>query len=170
MKRKSVLLIINTVLFTCLIVLFILGQRIIYRSAVYDIDAHLPKSLSTKNAAIDMTPVVYRATTKRAVLRKQAESLKYHDIREMLSRGEKNDVGEDVVETWSGASVEIKEEINKTLAKNIERAKMSLKQDPGDPRAKSLLMVSEPLKKMIENNFNFQIDRSDPGKKGIDVR
>jgi len=65
------------------------------------------------------------------------------------------DVGENMVTIWSKVNPEDKAKFMETLDKQINQAKETLVAHPDDKRAKSLLAISESLKKAAANNFNL---------------
>ncbi len=65
------------------------------------------------------------------------------------------DVGENMVAIWSKVNPEDKAKFMETMDKQIGQAKEALVANPDDRRAKSLLTISESLKKAAANNFNF---------------
>ncbi|MFA6079192.1 MAG: hypothetical protein WC779_05545 [Candidatus Omnitrophota bacterium] len=73
------------------------------------------------------------------------------------------DVGENMVTIWSKVNPEDKAKFVETLDKQIDQAKAALVTNPGDRRAKSLLTISESLKKAAANNFNMS--KEDPARK-----
>lgn len=85
----------------------------------------------------------------------------------------KKDVGDDMIEGWSRVDPKDKAKLIETLDEQIVRAREALNADPNDKRAKGMLRVSEGLKRMTSQDFNYvlkapgssrTIAKPDPGK------
>ncbi|MFH0763734.1 MAG: hypothetical protein V1927_01865 [Candidatus Omnitrophota bacterium] len=90
------------------------------------------------------------------------------DVKDLASLYEnypKEHAGENMMEAWARVSPEDKAEFMKGLGEEIEKSKEALKGSPDDSKARSKLIISENLKKLALNNFNYKFrDNKNGGK------
>ncbi len=79
------------------------------------------------------------------------------DLNEMYMNFSKGDVGDNMVEAWAKVKAEDKAKFIGVLDKKIETSKTLLKANPQDKKTKGMLFISESLKNMALNNFNYKI-------------
>jgi hypothetical protein len=87
------------------------------------------------------------------------------DLREMYKNFPEEDVGDDMPREWEGFGAEDKLKLTEVLDGQIDAAKKSLELDPGDRKARSKLFISESLKALALNGFNYKVEaEKSPGK------
>ena len=85
----------------------------------------------------------------------KALKTKPKDLSEVYGNFPESDVGDNMVEAWKKVSPKDKAEFVEGLDKKIATAKAVLANNPNDKKAKNILAMTESLKKMIANNFNY---------------
>ena len=142
---------VNFILFIGLILVIALVQRGMKATSAVKGIGHLdsPKA----HAAVRQT---FEAKDAAAV-RPAAPEGPPKSLKEMYQTLPKEDVGDNMFETWSAVSPENKAKFVETLDKQITESKELLKSNPEDEKAKSLLFISEALKRMAADNFDHAI-------------
>jgi len=81
----------------------------------------------------------------------------YSDLEDMYKNCDKTNVGGNMVEEWRRVKPEDKAKISDGFDKQIIAAKDTLKTDPENKHAKNILYISEQLKKMSSDGFNYKL-------------
>jgi uncharacterized membrane protein len=126
---------------------------------------------SDKNAAIplkqDNVPVVSEGASESAYDIDKVKnnissgsaggSAEYSDLEDMYKNCDKNNVGGNMVDAWRRVKPEDKGRLSKGFDEQIVASQETLKKDPGNKHAKNLLYISEQLKKMSTDGFNYKL-------------
>ena len=156
MKNKN-LFRVNLILFIGLILVIALVQR--GMRATSAVKERGPFDSSKPPAAVRQTLEAKDAAAVRPVVPEGPSK----SLKEMYQTFQKEDVGDNMIEGWAGVSPENKAKFTETLDKQISESRESLKSNPEDERAKSLLFISETLKQMAADNFDHAI-KGEPAK------
>jgi hypothetical protein len=111
-------------------------------------------------------PVVFEGTSgpvydidkvKQGMPRAGDGNVVYSDFKEMYEKCDKTNVGGNMVEAWRRVKPEDKAKLSEGFDKQIVLSQEALKADPQDKHAKNILYISETLKKMSSDGFNYKI-------------
>ena len=89
--------------------------------------------------------------------RAQDESAEYSDLKEMYEKCDKTNVGGNMVEAWRRVKPIDLARLSEGFDKQIATAEEALKANPKDKHAKNMLYISEALKKMSSEGFNYNL-------------
>lgn len=90
-------------------------------------------------------------------------AVEINDLESMYKKYPGERAGENMIEGWSKVKAEDKAELAKGIAEAIKKSEEDLKANPDDQRAKSKLVISQMLQKLIVNNFNYKIKEQKAG-------
>ncbi len=82
---------------------------------------------------------------------------KIADIQAVYQNYPEKDVGDNPVIGWAKANPQDKAKLTEGVDKEIVKLKESLIVNPNDENTKSKLAISESLRKLIANNFNYKM-------------
>lgn len=88
----------------------------------------------------------------------KAQNVNAEDLATVYANYPKEDVGDNMSETWSKVNPEEKTKLLQGVDTKISEAREKLKLDPNDKKAKAMLAISESLKNMAANDFNYKKD------------
>ena len=154
-KKVTSLWVINVFLFTVLISLFFIEKRFVRDINLSRTISIKEERLIAKNTQPKSAPVVYDIKKIKSTIVGQKKQQAFVDLNDMYIRSSEQDAGENIVEVWNNASPEYKSNFIEVLNGRIKKAKNVLKQDPSDKRAKKVIILSESLKRMMQDNFNY---------------
>lgn len=159
--KKNKLLYINFALFAGIIVMIIVGRIVSPRPK--ERAAKEPSILKQRGSLPESQEIIYDISRiKREEVKTVREA---KDLNEMYANFSKGDVGDNMVEAWAKVNPEDKAKFMGVLDKKIETSRALLKANPQDKKAKGMLFISESLKNMALNNFNYKIVESAAGAK-----
>lgn len=113
-------------------------------------------------------PVEQRQIYDIDKIRAQKEALpkgKVTDLASLYANYPKERTGENIIEAWTRISPEDKAKFTKGLTEEIEKSKEKIKINPDDSRARAKLLISENLRKLALNNFNYKFKDNNSGGK-----
>ncbi len=93
---------------------------------------------------------------KMALPKPAADNAENADLEDMYKNNDKTNVGGNMVEAWRRVKPEDKARLSDGFDKQIAASQEALKTDPKDKHAKSILYISEALKKMSVEGFNYK--------------
>jgi len=93
---------------------------------------------------------------KKSVSQTVQPDKKFSDLKEMYKNCNKRNVGGNMVESWARVKPEDKSKVSEGFDKQIVIAQKALKENPSDKHAKNMLRISEMLKKMSADGFNYK--------------
>jgi len=80
-----------------------------------------------------------------------------NDLEALYKKYPSERTGENVIEKWSQVKVEDKAELSKGITEAIKKSEGELRINPNDQRAKSKLVISQMLQKLISSNFKYKV-------------
>ncbi|MBN2453276.1 MAG: hypothetical protein JXB40_03330 [Candidatus Omnitrophica bacterium] len=96
---------------------------------------------------------VYRLEDQKAL----SDQTPSKNLNEVFEKYPRSDAGENMVAQWAAVSAADKAKLAGLLDKSIDDSKAALANNPENKRAKKLLKISEGLKKMASNNFDYKL-------------
>lgn len=78
------------------------------------------------------------------------------DLASAYRTSSRSDIGPNMPELWARLQPEVKAEAIKELDNKARDAKEALTQDPADKRAKHILFITETLKQLAADDFNYK--------------
>ncbi|MFA6141789.1 MAG: hypothetical protein WC738_00645 [Candidatus Omnitrophota bacterium] len=88
---------------------------------------------------------------------------KVNDLESMYKKYPKERAGINMIEEWSKVKPEDKAEMAKGITGAIKESEEKLMENPDDKRAKSKLIISQMLQKLMASNFNYKIKEQEAG-------
>lgn len=148
MKDRHILLLINIVFFLLMIML-VFG---IFRS-------YQAQRLQSVSVRIEQVPAVQEPASSRPKDMPHLPSgAQPTTLREVYAAYPQADVGQNVPAAWSRVSAADKAKMVEVLNTKIADTKAALVDNPADKKAQKLLFISESLKKMVQNNFDYTFE------------
>lgn len=80
-----------------------------------------------------------------------------NDLESLYKKYPSERTGENVIEKWSQVKAEDKTELSKGITEAIKKSEEELRINPNDQRAKSKLVISQMLQKLISSNFKYKV-------------
>lgn len=87
-------------------------------------------------------------------------------LAQVYSQYPKEDAGGNMVTAWAKVSPEEKTKVFEQLDLEINHAQEALKANPADKKAKHILFIAQTLKKLCNNNFDYNLPESIPKDSG----
>lgn len=84
------------------------------------------------------------------------------DLRDVYASHPRADTGADVVAGWARLKPEEKAKFNDGIDRQIEESRKALEANPDDKKARHQLFISETVKKLAADGFNYKL----PQKQG----
>lgn len=84
------------------------------------------------------------------------------DLADVYANYPAEDVGDNIITGWSKVDPKDKEKMIDGINKQIEAHRETLQRNPDDKRARNLLKISESIKNMALNNFNYKLEKQAP--------
>lgn len=78
------------------------------------------------------------------------------DFAEMYANSKKSDVGDNMVEAWRKVSPEEKAKLSAGLDAEIKKSQEILKSEPENKHARNIMRISQILKNMTNEDFNYK--------------
>lgn len=154
-KGRSIFYINIALAIALVVILIIMLKPLFLASKTGNVGGIQPKNL----AAIPQQPAepVYDIDKiKKDMGQPEQTEREFSDFKEMYANCNKANVGGNMVEAWSKVKPEDKARLSEGFDKQIASAHEALKANPEDKRAKHLLYISETLKKMAADGFNYK--------------
>lgn len=149
MKSKK-LEYINWILFISLIVIIVIGGKFM-KGASPRIQKEPAASAQpeVKPHTGAMREPIYEIEKLRTA------NVKPRNMDEVYKAFPKEAAGDNMIATWDKVNPEDKKKFSDTIDKEIKTAKERLAANPGDREAKAKLFISDTLKKLAANGFNY---------------
>lgn len=155
-KDKSIFY-INVALTVSVLFILVFIARSLFISSTKDVVAGLRQdnlpvaSKSVPESVYDIDKV------KKSIPAPANGNAQYSDLEEMYKNCDKTDVGGNMVEAWRRVKPEDKAKLSDGFDKQITISRETLKVNPDDKHAKNILYISEALKKMSGQGFNYSL-------------
>ena len=161
-KKQLYITVAGAVVILCAIIIFFQARSILFPKLA---ETYTPQVES--QASPEASPNVLIEDVKdRPSEEPRAARVEPVSLAQVYTQYPKEDTGNNVVESWAKLSPEDKAKVDEQLDKKIVQAKEELKINPDNKNSKHVLFVSETLKRLCKNNFNYSLLESVPEDQG----
>jgi len=155
-KGRSIFYLNIALAVALLVILIIILKPLFFVSKESNVGEVQPKNLFAVPAKPAESAVYDIDKIKKAAGWPKEAEREFSDFKEMYENSNKWDAGGNMVEAWSRVKPEDKARLTEGFDREIASAQETLKVNPENKHAKNLLYISETLKKMAADGFNYK--------------
>ena len=155
MEEKKLTYINFTMFIILIVVVFIIFRPIGFVPKKVEIKTAAVKPIVPQNAQ-SAEPAIYDIDKIKTKDQKTV-NVDAKDLAEVYANYPEEDVGSNIMKNWADADPKDKKDFMDGLDKQIDTHKETVKLEPENKKARNLLKMSETLKKLAQNNFNYKV-------------